>query len=189
MKIAITGSSGSVGSAIVKYVLQQGHTVLGIDIVEPPLVSRSASFSFMKIDMTNYDSILDSLRGCDALCGSHIQRDDGPELTALDSIHAAAMPSPGKVSDATIHNTFVFHLGGTRQAFNRFCSNVSCSYNALRAAAEVGIKRVTQLSSINAIGSVYTPFYRKYHYLPLDETHPYEPADPYALSKMSGSTL
>lgn len=44
--------------------------------------------------------------------------------------------------------------------------------------------RITQLSSINCIGSLFTPYARQYHYLPLDEKHPYEPADPYALSKM-----
>ena len=63
-------------------------------------------------------------------------------------------------------------------------SNVTCSYNALRAGIEAGMTRITQLSSINCIGSLFTPYARQYHYLPLDEKHPYEPADPYALSKM-----
>lgn len=62
-------------------------------------------------------------------------------------------------------------------------SNVVVSYNVLRACAELGIKRVCQLSSVNAIGLAFTPYHRKYHYFPLDEKHPYEPADSYALSK------
>jgi nucleoside-diphosphate-sugar epimerase len=54
----------------------------------------------------------------------------------------------------------------------------------LRACAELGITRVCQLSSINAIGSAYTPYKVVWDSLPLDETSPARPADTYALSKL-----
>src|SRR5207302_4146550 len=80
-------------------------------------------------------------------------------------IHMAAIPSPGHHPDHVVHN-----------------NNVVSSYNALRAAAELGIQRVCQASSINAIGMAYS---RRphYDYFPLDERHPTYNEDPYSLSK------
>ncbi|MEO5807446.1 NAD(P)-dependent oxidoreductase [Devosia sp.] len=80
-------------------------------------------------------------------------------------IHMAAIPNPGRQPDHIVHN-----------------NNVVGSYNALRAAAENGIMRVCQASSVNAIGHAYS---RRPHYafFPLDETHPNYSEDPYSLSK------
>jgi UDP-glucose 4-epimerase len=80
-------------------------------------------------------------------------------------IHMAAIPSPGRQPDHIVHN-----------------NNVVGSYNALRAAAEHGILRVCQASSVNAIGHAYSRRPR-YDYLPLDEEHPTYSEDPYSLSK------
>ena len=80
-------------------------------------------------------------------------------------IHLAAINGPGRDPDHVVHN-----------------NNVVASYNALRAAAEVGIDRVCQASSINAIGGRFS---RRagYEYFPLDERHPTYAEDPYSLSK------
>jgi nucleoside-diphosphate-sugar epimerase len=80
-------------------------------------------------------------------------------------IHMAAIPAPGHHPDHTVHN-----------------NNVVGSYNALRAAAEHGIKRICQASSVNAIGHSYSRNPR-YDYLPVDEEHPNYSEDPYSLSK------
>jgi UDP-glucose 4-epimerase len=80
-------------------------------------------------------------------------------------IHMAAIPSPGRHPDHIVHN-----------------NNVVGSYNALRAAAEQGIMRICQASSVNAIGHSYSREPR-YDYFPLDETHPNYSEDPYSLSK------
>ncbi|MFK7800225.1 MAG: NAD-dependent epimerase/dehydratase family protein [Anaerolineae bacterium] len=80
-------------------------------------------------------------------------------------IHLAAIAAPGRHPDQIVHN-----------------NNVVSSYNALRAAAEVGIKRVCQASSINAIGGAYSRW-PHYDYLPVDEKHPTYNEDPYSLSK------
>ena len=61
-------------------------------------------------------------------------------------------------------------------------NNVVGSYNILRAAAELGIKRVCQASSVNATGASYSRWPR-YDYFPLDEEHPTYNEDPYSLSK------
>ena len=80
-------------------------------------------------------------------------------------IHLAAFPSPAGHPDHEVHN-----------------NNVVGSYNALSAAAQVGIKRVCQASSINAIGGLYSRW-PHYDYFPLDEQHPTYSEDPYSLSK------
>jgi nucleoside-diphosphate-sugar epimerase len=80
-------------------------------------------------------------------------------------IHLAAIPSPDEHPNHVVHN-----------------NNVVGSYNALRAAAEVGIKRVAQASSVNAIGAVYSREVR-FDYFPIDERHPSYAEDPYSLSK------
>jgi len=80
-------------------------------------------------------------------------------------IHMAAIPAPGRHPDHQVHN-----------------NNVVASYNALRAAVEVGIQRVCQASSVNATGLAYSRW-PKFDYFPLDEQHPTYNEDPYSLSK------
>ncbi len=80
-------------------------------------------------------------------------------------IHMAAIPSPVGYADDVVHN-----------------NNVVGSYNALRAAAELGIRRVCQASSVNAIGHSYSRNPR-YDYFPIDEEHPNYSEEPYSLSK------
>jgi nucleoside-diphosphate-sugar epimerase len=80
-------------------------------------------------------------------------------------IHLAAIPSPGHHPDHVVHN-----------------NNVTGSYNALSAAANLGITQVCQASSVNATGLSYSRWPRL-DYFPLDEKHPTYNEDPYSLSK------
>jgi len=80
-------------------------------------------------------------------------------------IHLAAIPGPGRHAPQVVHN-----------------NNIASSYNALLAAAELGIERICQASSINAIGGVYSRWPR-YDYFPVNEAHPTYNEDPYSLSK------
>lgn len=80
-------------------------------------------------------------------------------------IHLAAYPSPRGRPDHLTHN-----------------NNVTGSYNALRAAVDVGITRICQSSSVNAIGLAYSRE-PTFDYFPIDEAHPNHAEDPYSLSK------
>jgi UDP-glucose 4-epimerase len=80
-------------------------------------------------------------------------------------VHLAAIPAPGHFPDHIVHN-----------------NNVTGSYNALRAAVEVGIQRICQASSVNATGLAYSRW-PHFDYFPLDEQHPTYNEDPYSLSK------
>jgi UDP-glucose 4-epimerase len=147
MRIALTGSSGRIGRAIVAMALAEGHQVVGLDRLRPDAAADHPNFTFHQVEMTEYHALEQALRGCDAL------------------VHMAAIPAPGYHPDPWVHNL-----------------NVTGSYNALRAAAEVGLRRVCQASSVNATGSAYSRRPR-YDYFPLDEQHPTYNEDPYSLSK------
>lgn len=80
-------------------------------------------------------------------------------------IHLAAIPAPFNHPDHEVHNT-----------------NVVASYNAMRAAIELGITRICQASSVNAVGLAYSREPR-FDYFPVDEAHPNYTEEPYGLSK------
>jgi len=85
MKIAITGSSGSVGKAIVKMAQEQGHELLCVDRVKP----HDDSLHSLQIDLTDYDAAVNAFKGSDAV------------------IHMAAIPAPGGHPDHVVHNNNV----------------------------------------------------------------------------------
>lgn len=147
MRIAVTGGSGRIGSAVSKLALTQGHSVVSIDRTRPPLGEGQPRLSFVEADITNYADIEQALQDCDGV------------------VHLAAIPSPVGQPDHVVHN-----------------NNVVSSYNVLSAAATLGINRVCQASSINAVGAAYSRAPR-FDYLPIDEQHPTYNEDPYSLSK------
>jgi UDP-glucose 4-epimerase len=80
-------------------------------------------------------------------------------------VHLAAHRSPLTQPDAVVYN-----------------DNTVGSYNALSAAAALGISRVCLASSVNALGGTFSRRAR-YDYFPLDEQHPTYAEDAYSLSK------
>ncbi|KAH6912014.1 hypothetical protein BKA70DRAFT_1535066 [Coprinopsis sp. MPI-PUGE-AT-0042] len=81
MKIALTGSNGRIGQRVVFHALKRGHTVVGVDSSsdEPVLTDeclelfRSSQgsffsrFSYQKVDLRNFEEVLEVLAGCDAV--------------------------------------------------------------------------------------------------------------------------
>jgi nucleoside-diphosphate-sugar epimerase len=87
-------------------------------------------------------------------------------------VHLAAIPRP------------TYHTGDVV-----FRTNTLSTFNIFEASANLGIHRVVYASSISVLGY---PFYRQYfqpEYLPIDEEHPNQPQDPYALSKYLGEEI
>lgn len=68
-------------------------------------------------------------------------------------------------------------------------NNVSATYNVLRVAADVGVKKVVIASSTAAFGFIYAKRLWPPEYLPLDEHHPSKPQDSYGLSKVLGEQI
>jgi nucleoside-diphosphate-sugar epimerase len=118
MRVAVTGSSGKLGSATVERLRADGHEVVGFDRDGTP------GAGFVRVDLTDYGQVLDSLLGVTA-------RHEG-----LDAVvHLAAIPVNGLVPDAaTFHN------------------NVTVTFNVLHAALRAGIRTIVMASSITAMG-------------------------------------
>ncbi len=81
-------------------------------------------------------------------------------------VHLAAIPNPG--------------LSTPEEIFRVNCSG---SFNVFQAAAELGIRKVVQASSINATGQFFGLKPAPLHYLPIDEVHPVFSTDAYSFSK------
>jgi nucleoside-diphosphate-sugar epimerase len=64
-----------------------------------------------------------------------------------------------------------------------FESNVMTTYHVLEAAQNLGIDSVAVASSMSALGAGFDPDPVRLDYLPVDEAHPVDPRDPYALGK------
>ena len=86
-KIAITGSTGIVGKCVVDVALEQGYNIVCIDRAPPsePYPDKDR-VEFRQADATNYEAIVEAMRGCDAL------------------IHLAALPNPNLAPDHITHN-------------------------------------------------------------------------------------
>ncbi|RIQ20174.1 NAD-dependent epimerase/dehydratase family protein [Jiangella rhizosphaerae] len=91
MRIAVTGSSGRLGTATVERLRAGGHDVVGFDRTGP------AGPGFTRVDLGDYGQTLDALLGVTA-------RHDG--VDAL--VHLAAIPVNGLVPDVT-----TFHVNLT----------------------------------------------------------------------------
>ena len=87
MRIALTGSTGKLGSVVLRELRDAGHDVVGLDIVgarEP---------GFVQVDLTDYGQVVDALGGVD-----RTERFDAV-------VHLGAIPAPGIRTDvATFHN-------------------------------------------------------------------------------------
>lgn len=98
MRIAVTGSSGKLGRAVVERLTADGHDVIGFDL------AGEQGAGFTRVDLLDYGQVLDAFHGVTA-------RHDG--VDAL--VHLAAIPVNGLVPDSTtFHNNMtvsfnVFH--------------------------------------------------------------------------------
>jgi hypothetical protein len=81
-------------------------------------------------------------------------------------VHLAAIPNPRAAPGPEV-----------------FRANVAGAYNVFEAAADEGIRRMVQASSINAFGCFWGNRDIAPDYLPIDEDHPTFTTDPYSFSK------
>lgn len=88
MHIALTGSSGKLGSVVARELRASGHDVVGLDVV------GTRGPGFLQVDLTDYGQVIDALKGVHG------------ETGGFDAVvHLAAIPAPGIRSDiATFRN-------------------------------------------------------------------------------------
>lgn len=88
MRIALTGSSGKLGTVVARELRDAGHEVIGLD------VRGERGPGFVQVELTDYGQVID------ALAGVNDQHDGFDAL-----VHLGAIPAPGIRSDiATFHN-------------------------------------------------------------------------------------
>ncbi len=150
MHIFVSGVSGTLGKYVLGYLISQGHSVTGCDVVPmPSQISLPQGSIFVQADMRDYVAVEAAMK----------------EITCDAVIHLAAIPSPvGGYDQREVHNI-----------------NVVSSYNVLRTAADLGIKRIVQASSVNATGLCFTKAeHQHFDELPLHESTAMRPEDPYS---------
>lgn len=117
-----------------------------------------------------------------------------PPREKLCTSWLADLRHSGDLFEAMRESYGVIHLGAY-QAPNlapdaeTLSNNVSATYNVLRVAADVRVKKVVIASSTAAFGFIYAKNLWAPEYLPLDEDHPSKPQDSYGLSKVLGEHI
>jgi nucleoside-diphosphate-sugar epimerase len=117
-----------------------------------------------------------------------------PPREKLCTTWLADLRSAGDLFEALRDAYGIVHLGAY-QAPNlapdgeTFSNNVSGTYNVVRAAADMGVKKVVLASSTAAFGFIYAKKLWAPDYLPVDEKHPSKPQDVYGLSKVVGEQV
>ncbi|MFP5220546.1 MAG: NAD-dependent epimerase/dehydratase family protein, partial [Actinomycetes bacterium] len=102
--------------------------------------------------------------------------DAGACFTLVDGcdvvVHAAALPDPLHEPPHVV-----------------FSNNLMSTFHLLEAASRLGVRRFVLVSSETAPGFFFPCRPQLPRYVPVDEEHPLEPQDPYALAKVFGEQL
>jgi UDP-glucose 4-epimerase len=83
MRIAVTGGSGDLGSSLIPYLLEQGHTVVSIDRTTP--AGYTHGVNYLSADVRDFGQLVGCIRECEAL------------------VHLAAIRSPGNHPDQVVY--------------------------------------------------------------------------------------
>ncbi|SIO01668.1 NAD-dependent epimerase/dehydratase family protein [Vannielia litorea] len=160
MRILFTGGSGKAGRHATRYLLDQGHRVLNLDRTPsdvPGILNRIA-------DITDLGAMHDAMQAW----ADFDELEPGTGVPAFDAVvHFAAVPRIMVTGDAEC-----------------FRVNTLGTYNVIDAALKAGIRKIIFASSETTYGVCFANGERKPEYIPVDEAHPTEPEDSYAMSKV-----
>jgi nucleoside-diphosphate-sugar epimerase len=160
-KVAVTGGAGWIGGWVVRELREHDYEVVVLDRSLPP-------------ESTTRRGTQPRVPGVRYRIGDHERLADLVEVFhGCDAaIHLSAIPSPGTYPNPTVFGT-----------------NVSGTFNACEAAALTGLRALAMASSINTLGFGYRTHAFGPQFMPVDETHPNLPQDPYGLSKLVGEEI
>lgn len=161
MRILFTGGAGKAGRHVVSHLIGQGHQVTNLDLqpLDAPGVRN------LRCDLTDAGQVFNAASawsGFDEL-------EPGTGVPRYDAVvHFAAIARILIVPDNETYRI-----------------NVLSTYNILDAASKLGIRKVILASSETTYGICFWDGEKKPDYLPVDEEHPTQPQDSYALSKVT----
>ena len=166
MKIVVTGGAGRLGRYVIEELVGHGHDVLCIDTVVP---TEPACHS-LAVDLREVKGLFSVFEGADAV------------------MHLARIPFP-YTANGFDPASGLWQTPDIAVDTERFCHNVTITYNVLVASLEAGIKKIVTGSSLAVYGLYYPSRPNAPDYLPIDENHPLIPQDPYGMSKLVGEQL
>jgi nucleoside-diphosphate-sugar epimerase len=160
-RVAVTGGAGWIGGWVVRELVAHDYEVVVLDRALPP-------------ERTTARGVQPRVPGVHYRLGDHENLADVAEVFhgCEAAIHLSAIPAPGTHPNARVFQT-----------------NVMGTFNACEAAALAGLRALALASSINTLGFGYRTHEFAPHFVPVDETHPNLPQDPYGLSKLVGEEI
>lgn len=166
MRVVVTGGSGRLGQFVVRELFTHAHHASSLDSIKP----RECPTPTYVVDLTKFTSLLEHFKNADAVI--HLARIRFPYTeTGFD-----AATQKWRFDDAT----------GDAERFNQ---NLAMTNNVLAAAEIAGVKKIICGSSLAIYGLYYPSAELLPEYLPVDESHPLRPQDPYGLTKLAGENL
>jgi nucleoside-diphosphate-sugar epimerase len=163
VRIVFTGGSGRAGRHAIKYLVDQGHEVLNLDLVHYP--DPSVPVQTLITDLTKSGEVFNGLTAHFSFEG--FEQGTTPPGPPDAVIHFAAIPSFNMVPDNAC-----------------FEKNVVSTYNVVEAACKLGVKKIIVASSETTYGVCFAQGDVDFDYFPLDEEYDINPQDSYALSKV-----
>jgi dTDP-glucose 4,6-dehydratase len=156
-KIFVTGADGFIGSHLVERLVAQGYAVKAL----------AAYNSF------NSHGWLDTLPRT-------VQ--DGLEVVSGDLRDSDSVRSAMKGADGCLHLGALIAIPYSYQAPEAYVdTNVRGTINVLRAAGDLGLKRIVHTSTSEVYGTAQR--------VPIDETHPLNGQSPYSASKIAADQM
>lgn len=166
MRVVVTGGSGRLGQFVVRELFTHAQQVSAIDTVKP----RECPCPTYVADLNKVASLFDHFKNADAVI--HLARQRFPYTESGFNSSTQRWEFPDVAGDAALFN-----------------SNVAMTNNVLAAAQIAGVKKIVCGSSLAIYGLYYPLTDLQPDYLPIDETHPLRPQDPYGLTKLVGEKL
>ena len=160
LRIFFTGGSGKAGRHVIPYLLDQGHSVMNVDLVpfDYPGVNNLVA------DITDSGQMFNAMSSYAGL--EELEPGNGvPQFDAI--VHFAAVP---RILLKPDNETFRINTMGT--------------YNVIEAAVKLGIKKIIVASSETTYGICFSDGKTDPHVLPLEEDYDVDPMDSYGLSKV-----
>jgi nucleoside-diphosphate-sugar epimerase len=174
-RTVFTGGSGKAGRHVIPYLLQQGHSILNLDLTPFPEDHLPTGKSVHTIETDLSDS------------GQTFNA-----LSSLFNLSEYSLPKHPGAPDAVIH--FAACARNMIVPDNEtFRINTMSAYNVIEAASKLGIRKIIVASSETVYGVCFSQGRDddiSYHSFPLDEdTYDVDPMDTYGCSKLCAERI